>query len=122
MPENIKPKWTLWVIVAALVVFPLVPLFHYLGRPAGGFPAALCALMLAMVVRVRWELSRHPWFWPTVIAIAAIHVPLIWFVPWTSRWVPAVIITPFCIVDALVMLAIINSVPRLSGSESSSSE
>lgn len=117
MPENSKPKWTLWAIANAVAIFPIMLLFHYLGKPASGYPAALFASMLGMVIRVRWELSRHAWFWITVVAIIFLHAPLIWLVPWTSRWVPAVLIAPFCIVDALVILGIVNLAEKLSGSE-----
>jgi hypothetical protein len=121
MTENAKPKWTLWAIGNAIAVFPIVLLFHYLGKPTSGYPAALFVSLLGMVIRVRWELSRHAWFWMTVVAIIVIHAPLIWLVPWTSKWVPAFLIAPFCIVDALVILGIVNLVEKLSGSVTTSS-
>jgi hypothetical protein len=122
MAETTKRKWTLWEVVAVLLVFPLVPLFHYIGKPASGFPAALSVLVIAIAIRVRWELSRLPWFWIAVFAIAVIHVPIIWFVPWSTRWIPAFIITPFCIVDLLAILGIFTLVERLNGSVSASEE
>ena len=112
--ENDKKKSTiLWAIVAVIAVVPIVALFHYIGKPASGFPAALSVLMLAIAVKVRWELSRRPWFWITIAALAIVHAPLVWFNPWSTRWVPSFIVTPFCIVDGLAILGIITFVEKL---------
>ena len=113
MPETPKRKWTLWSIAVVILAFPLVPLFTYLGRPASGPPAYLFTLMLLLSIRGRWELSVRPWFWLTVAVIVSIHVPLILLVPWTSRWVPAIIRAPFCIADLLLILGI--TLPTASG-------
>jgi hypothetical protein len=39
------------------------------------------------------KLRRQAWFWIAMTVSAALHVPLILFVPWTARWVPALAIT-----------------------------
>ena len=46
------------------------------------------------------------WFWTTVGVIAALHVLLILCVPWTSKWIPAVVVIPIGIADLYAMLAI----------------
>jgi hypothetical protein len=103
------PKvWSAWGMTAVISTFPLVPLLKYLGRPTSGVPAYLCALMILLAVRSRWELSDEPWFWITVIAIVAIHVPFIWFVPWGNGWIPAVIKMPSCFADFFLVSAIID--------------
>lgn len=43
----------------------------------------------------------------------ALHVPLILFVPWTSNWVPAIVIIPIGIADLYAMLAILSVVGKL---------
>lgn len=121
MADNSKKKWTLWIIAVVILAFPLVPLFTYLGRPASGPPAYMFTLMLLLAIRGRWELSRRPWFWGTVAVIVAIHAPLILLVPWSSRWIPAIIKTPFCVVDLLVILGIISLAERLNGPDATSS-
>jgi hypothetical protein len=50
----------------------------------------------------------------------AIHVPLILLVPWSSRWIPAIIKLPFCIVDLLLILGIISTVEKLNDPGSTS--
>jgi len=68
--------------------------------------------MIAFAIAVRWELRRRVWFWITMIVITAIHVPLILFVPWTTKWVPAIVITPVIAVDLYAMLAILSFVEK----------
>jgi hypothetical protein len=44
--------------------------------------------------------------------LAALHVLLVLFVPWTSKWVPAMAIADIDSVDLIVMLAILAVVGR----------
>ena len=39
--------------------------------------------------------------------IAALHVPLVLFIPWTTKWVPALAIATIDSVDLIVILAIL---------------
>lgn len=108
MPEP-KRKYTLrQILIIVISVFPLVPLLDYLGKAASGPPAAFCAGMIVLAVRWRWELSDQRWFWPVVAAIVAIHMPLIWFIPWNTGWIPAIIKMPFCLADFFIVSVIIS--------------
>ena len=71
----------------------------------------LCSTgVLVAVIAMRWKLRRNVWFWITMAVIAALHVPLILFVPWTTKWVPAIVIIPVGIADLYLMLAILSVV------------
>jgi len=59
--------------------------------------------MVALAIVMRWKLRRHVWFWITMTFLAALHLPLIVFVRWTTKWVPAVVIAPFGIADLYAM-------------------
>jgi hypothetical protein len=48
--------------------------------------------------------------------IAALHVPLILFVPWTTKWIPAIVIIPIGPADLYAMLAILSVVGKLTES------
>lgn len=39
--------------------------------------------------------------------IAALHVPLILFVPWITKWVPAIVIALFVAMDLYAMFVIL---------------
>jgi hypothetical protein len=60
--------------------------------------------MLIIAIALRWKLKQHMWFWMTIIFLAALHVPLILLVPWTTRWVPAFVIIPIGMADLYLML------------------
>src|SRR5579862_3742378 len=91
---------------------PLLWLFFHFGRSDLALPA-LCSMgMLGLVITIKWKLRRQVWFWITMIVIAALHVLLVLSVHWTTKWVPAVVITPFGIADCYAMLAILSAVEK----------
>ena len=49
----------------------------------------------------------------TMAILAAFHVLLILFVPWTTKWVPALVVVPIAIADLYVMLGILSIVEKL---------
>jgi hypothetical protein len=71
--------------------------------------------VLGFMLALKRKLWRQPWFWGTMAAIAALHVPLIMFVPWTTKWVPASTITVIASADFCLILWILAVVERLMG-------
>ena len=69
--------------------------------------------MLGFAIAVKWRLRRRAWFWITITILAALHVPLILFVPWTPKWVPAIAIAAIDSADLIAMLAILSVVGKL---------
>lgn len=47
-----------------------------------------------------------------MIVFAALHVLLVMFVPWTTKWVPALAIVPIGIADLYVMLWVLSVVGK----------
>lgn len=87
-------------------------LFDHLGRFDLVLPIINGILILGFAVAVKWKLRRHAWFWGTVSILAALHVPLILFVPWTTKWVPAIAIAAIDSADLIVMLTILSVVGK----------
>ena len=87
-------------------------LFDHLGRLDLELPTFNCLLVLGFTVAVKWKLRRHTWFWGTMAILAALHVPLILFVPWTTKWVPALVIAAIDSGYLIVMLAILSVVGK----------
>jgi hypothetical protein len=90
-------------------------LFDHLGKFDLVLPIINGILILGFTVAVKWKLRRHSWFWGTMTILAALHVPLILFVPWTTKWVPALAIAAIDSADLIVMLAILVIVERFMG-------
>jgi hypothetical protein len=93
---------------------PLYLLFLYFGRLDLARPSLVSIAMIAIAITLRWKLRRHVWFWITIACLAGLHLPLILFVPWTTRWIPAFVIAPFGIADLYAMLWVISVVGKFS--------
>jgi hypothetical protein len=104
------PWWgvLLWMAGCGLIDWVLISL--------GKFDLALSALNSIAVVGFTIVLMRklwlHVWFWGTMSILAALHVPLILFVPWTTKWVPALAIAAIDSADLILMLAILSVVEK----------
>ena len=107
------PWWgVLCVILGALAVLIF---FDHFGQLALARPTMISAAMVIIAIAMRWKLRRHVWFWITMILFAALHVPLILFVPWTTKWVPALAIIPIGIADLYLMLWVLSVVGKFMG-------
>lgn len=80
---------------------------EHFGRFDLATPTCFSACAIGVAIATKWELKGYFWFWITVAVIVALHVPLILLVPWTTKWVPAVVIAPFVAVDLYAMLVIL---------------
>lgn len=78
-------------------------------------PTMVSITMLSLVIAMRWKLRTRGWFWATIIILAALHLPLILFIPWTTRWIPAIVIAPIGIADLYAMLWAVAAVGRVMG-------
>jgi hypothetical protein len=98
-------RWgLLWAIFAGLAVLLL---FDQFGKSALARPTADSVALIIIAVAMRWESRRHAWFWVTMIFLAALHLPLILLVPWTTRWIPLVVLIPIGLGDVLAMLGVL---------------
>ena len=107
------PWWgVLCVIVGA---FPLFFLFDHFGKLALARPILYSAAIIAITVAMRWKLRGHLWFWATMAVLAALHVPLILFIPWTTTWIPVLVVIPIGIADSYVMLWVVAVIAKAKG-------
>ena len=90
----------------------LALLFVSVGRFDLARPIMVSLAMVGLAITMRWKLRKHVWFWVTMTVLAALHVPLILFVPWTTKWIPAILIVPVGIADLYVMLWVISGVGK----------
>jgi hypothetical protein len=86
-----------------------------LGRFDLSLPVLNSIAVVGFTIALKRELARYIWFWITMVILAALHVPLVLFVPWTSKWVPAIAIAAIDSGDLIVMLAILAVVWKLMG-------
>ena len=99
------PWWGMlcWMAACGLVELLLLRL----GRFDLGLPALNSIAVVGFAIALKRKLGRHVWFWGIMAAIAALHVPLVLFVPWGTRWVPALAIAAIDSGDLIAILAIL---------------
>lgn len=98
-----------WLLICLVIGSALsAALFDHFGRLDLELPVLNSIAVLGLLVALKWKLRRRAWFWITMSIIAALHVPLILLVPWTTKWVPALAIAAIDSVDFYVILAILS--------------
>ena len=102
------PWWGVLCVISGTVLLGL--LFIYFGRFDLARPSLISAGMIAIAIALRWKLRRYVWFWITMTILAALHLPMIVFIPWTTKWIPAVLIAPVGMADLYAMLWILSVV------------
>ncbi len=106
-----------WWGVLCLIIgsFLCAWLFDNFGKLELVVPILNSILVLGFMLVLKRKLWRNAWFWGTMVVIAALHVPLILFVPWTTRWVPALAIAVIDSVDFCLILWILAVVGKFMG-------
>jgi hypothetical protein len=109
--KKMRLPW--WGVLSGMAgCLPITLLLDHLGRFDLALPTLVSIGMLGVAMAIKWNLRRRLWFWITMTVIVALHVALILSVPWTTKWVPAIVIIPFGIADLYVMLWILSVVGK----------
>jgi hypothetical protein len=106
-----------WMAGCALIVWPL----NHSGRLDLALPILNTIAVLGFLIALKWKLRRHAWFWITILIIGALHIPLILFVPWTAKWVPAIAIAAMDSGDFILILTILSVLGNLLGERTTTS-
>jgi hypothetical protein len=110
--KKMRLPW--WGVLCGIIGSTLSAwLFDHFGRLNLVLPTLNCIAVLGVAIVVKWKLRRHVWFWGTMTILAALLVLLIVFVPWTTKWVPAIAIGGIDTVGFCVILAIVSVVGKL---------
>ncbi len=105
------PWWGVLSIVFGTAVLGL--LFVSFGRFDLARPSLISIAVIALAIMMRWKLRKHGWFWITMALFTALHLSLIVLIPWTIRWLPAIVIIPIGMADLYVMLWVLLLVGKL---------
>ena len=105
------PWWGL--LLCGTLFLPVIWLFDHFGRLNLALPTFNCIAVLGFLIAVKWKLRRHVWFWIVMTIVVVLHAVLLWYVPWTTKWVPAVAIAAIDSADLVVLLWVLDAVARL---------
>jgi hypothetical protein len=64
-------------------------------------------VVVVFAMALKWELRRRVWFWAVILTVVAMHLLLILSVPWTTRWISALVMTPIAAADVAGIVALI---------------
>jgi hypothetical protein len=119
--EDRKMRLPWWGVLGIILGgLPVLILFDHFGKFNLARPTLTSAVIVVIAIALRWKLKGHVWFWITMIVLAALHVPLLLLVPWTTRWVPAFVIIPIGMADLYLILLVLSVVGKfMGGSEAS---
>ena len=105
------PWWGVLLIMIGAV--PSYWLFDHFGRLSLALPTLNCIAVLGFILVLKWKLRWHAWFWIAMAVIAAVHALLIWYIPWTTKWVPALAIAAIDSADFCVILWALSAIAAL---------
>ena len=103
-------------LVILAIVAPVYILFIFLGKEELGRSAAVVLGMTMVAIRVRWDLRKRLWFWTIIVALLALHVPLLFVFRWPRGyhgWLPAVGALPIGLADVLIILGAVHLVEKV---------
>jgi hypothetical protein len=78
---------------------PILIAFAILGNVHLGFGAWICTVLVMFVVRTRWDLRRHVWFWIIIIIAELIQIPIVLVIPWSDRNLTWITFLPVAVLD-----------------------
>lgn len=110
--QKLRLPW--WgVLIWMALCLPVIWGLDHIGKLNMALPTLNCIAILSLLIALRWKLKRHMWFWAVMLIIAILHALLIWYVPWTTKWVPAIAIAVIDSVDFCIVLWILAGVGKL---------
>jgi hypothetical protein len=117
--KKLRLPW--WGVLCGIIgSFACAWLFDNFGKLELVLPILNSFAVLGFMLVLKRKLWRHSWFWGTMALIAALHVPLILFVPWGTKWVPALAIAVIDSADFCLILWILAVVGKFMGEQKTS--
>ncbi len=111
--EERRMRLPLWgYILIPIGAFLLFAFFDHFGKLALARSTVFSVSIIIIAVAMRWKLKERVWFWITMASLAALHLPLILFIPWTTKWIPVLVIIPIGIADLYAMLWVVSAVGK----------
>jgi hypothetical protein len=114
------PRWAL--VLIGFACLPVFWLFDHFGSLNIALPVLNGLIVLAFVLYVKRRLFRKWWFWLTIALIELVHALVIWSIPWTDDWHPALVGGVIASLDVCLILWILATVDTLVGATGNKSQ
>jgi hypothetical protein len=104
--KKMRLHW--WGLLCVMIgSLPIYWVFDHFGRLNLALPTLVGVAVLGCAIAIKWKLRRQVWFWIAMIVFVALHVLLLLFFPWPTKWVPASVFAGISSVELYAMLAIL---------------
>lgn len=97
------------LIIGALTL-PVGFIAWHLGGRERALTASLCFAMNLVAIGICWDLRKHIWFWGVMLALLALHIPLIIKLQWPHQWIPGKALVLPGLVDLAITVGIVRFV------------
>ena len=105
------PWWALALIV--VLSLPVFWLFDHLGTLNMSLPVLDSIVPFGFVLYLKRKLYGKWWFWLTIALMALLHGLLIWSIPWTEAWKPALVAGGLVSVEICLILWLLAAIETL---------
>ena len=109
------PWWSL--VGLGVCSIPVFIALDHVGRPNMALPLLNSVGVIVFLSYLKRSLWRQPLFWVSITLFVAVHGLLVWYIPWTSKWVPALAIGGINSIDLCIMLWLLAAIDTALRSE-----
>jgi len=113
-PRKLTAKAAYLILLCSL---PILIVFAILGRVWIGFGAWICSGLVMLVVRARWDLRRHIWFWMIIIFGELLQIPIVFLMPWSNRSLTWFSFLPVAVLDYGIIFGCVRLVEKMMRAE-----
>lgn len=80
-----KPPTDYTGLIIAAALAPVLLTFMYFGAADLGLAVDIVLGIISLVIKLRWDLRGHVWFWVTIAVVLSLHAPLFFMVSWQGK-------------------------------------
>jgi Ca2+/Na+ antiporter len=109
--EDKKSNGSLFAVIGGIALLVSILVWNFADHDMAR-TVFFCLVAILVAIGICWDLRKHIWFWPVVVLIAALHMPVVLMVHWPHYWIPGIALVPIGFVDVLIMVGIIRFVQK----------
>ena len=113
-PRKLTAQAAYLVLICSL---PILIVLAILGKVWLGFGAWTCSALVILVVRIRWDLRRHIWFWATIIFAEMLQIPIVLLMPWSNSSLTWFSFLPVAVLDYGIIYGCVRRVEKMMRTE-----
>ena len=110
--QKLRLPWWALVLIGVLSL-PVFWAFDHFGALNISLPVLDSIIPFSVVLYLKRAFYGKWWFWLTLALVALLHGLLIWSIPWTEAWKPAVVAGVLVSVEICLILWLLAAVESL---------